>query len=316
MAEHHTAIVVGGGQSGLATAFYLRRFKVDFIILDNQEKPGGAWLHTWPSLTLFSAAGFSNLPGWPMPPHPGYPPASHVIDYLERYEKRYELPVRRPVEVSDGAHQGGVFHLDTSAGEFTADHLVAATGTWSAPFVPHYPGTFRGKQWHSATYPGPEPFRGKKVAVVGGANSGAQIAADLMGTSEVTWFTREEPRWMPDEVDGRDLFLRSRRRILGGSAGPDLGDIVALPHLRELRNNGELSATPMFHSLDELDHDHLIWCTGFRPALGPFRQIMNGREPAVENLHLVGYGNWTGDGSATLMGVAPFAKQTAQEISG
>lgn len=251
-----------------------------------------------------------------MPPYPGYPPASHVIDYLERYEKRYELPVRRPVEVSDVAHQGGLFHLETSAGQFTADHLVAATGTWSAPFVPHYPGTFRGKQWHSATYPGPEPFRGTKVAVVGAANSGAQIAADLTGAAEVTWFTREEPRWMPDEVDGRDLFLRSRRRILGGNAGPDFGDIVALPHMRELRNNGELSATPMFNSLDELDHDHLIWCTGFRPALGPFRQIMNGREPAVENLHLVGYGNWTGDGSATLMGVGPFAKRTAQEISG
>nr|WP_305083681.1 hypothetical protein [Corynebacterium sp. CCUG 71335] len=188
--------------------------------------------------------------------------------------------------------------------------------TWSAPFVPHYPGTFRGRQWHSSTYPGPEPFRGAKVAVVGGANSGAQIAADLIGPSEVTWFTLEEPRWMPDDVDGRDLFLRSRRPILGGDSGPTLGDIVALPHLRELRNSGQLTATPIFDSLSELDHDHLIWCTGFRPALGPFRHLMRGRETAVKNLHLVGYGNWTGDGSATLMGVGPFAKHTARVVAG
>lgn len=314
--EHHTAVVVGGGQSGLATAYYLRRYEVDFLILDNQEEPGGAWLHAWPSLTLFSAAAFSNLPGWPMPQYPGYPPASHVIDYLEHYERRYDLPVRRPVHVRSVSHDGGMFFLDSTVGQFTADHVVAATGTWSAPFVPHYPGTFRGRQWHSSTYPGPEPFRGAKVAVVGGANSGAQIAADLLVTSEVTWFTLERPRWMPDDVDGRDLFLRSRRRILGGDSGPNLGDIVALPHLRELRDSGPLSATPIFDSLSELDHDHLIWCTGFRPALGPFRHLMRGREPAVKNLHLVGYGNWTGDGSATLMGVGPFAKHTARVVAG
>lgn len=134
--------------------------------------------------------------------------------------------------------------------------------------MPHYPGTFRGRQRHSSTYPGPDPFRGAKIAVV------------------------------------------------GGDSGPNLGDIVALPHLRELRDSDQLTATPIFDSLSELDHDHLIWCTGFRPALGPFRHLMRGRETAVKNLHLVGYGNWTGDGSATLMGVGPFAKHTAQVVAG
>jgi len=62
---------------------------------------------------------------------------------------------------------------------------------------------------------------------------------------------------------------------------------------------------PIVDSLSELDHDHLIWCTGFRPALGSFRHLMRGRESDVENLHLVGYGNWTDNGSATLMGVGP-----------
>lgn len=158
LAEHHMAIVVGGGQSDLATAYYLRRFKVDFLILDNQEEPGGAWLHAWPSLTLFSAAEFSNLPGWPMPQYPGYPPARHVIDYLTSYERRYDLPVRCPVHVRSVSHDGGMFFLDSTEGQFTAEHVVAATGTWSAPFVPHYPGTFRGRQRHSSTYPRTRPI--------------------------------------------------------------------------------------------------------------------------------------------------------------
>lgn len=121
MAEHHTASVVSGGQFGLATAYYLRCFKEDFLILDNQEEPGGAWLHAWPSLTLFSAAEFSNLPGWPLPQYPEYPPARNAIDYLESYERRYGLAVRRPVHVRCVFHVGGMFDLDSTA---VGGHMV------------------------------------------------------------------------------------------------------------------------------------------------------------------------------------------------
>lgn len=121
---------------------------------------------------------------------------------------------------------------------------------------------------------------------------------------------------MPGDVGGRDLSFRSCRRILGGDSGSNFGGVIALPHLRELLNPGQLTATPIFDSLSQFDHDHLIWCTGFRPALGPFRDLMRGRELAVKNLQLVGYGDWTGDGSAMLMGVGPFAKQTARVVAG
>ncbi|WJY69111.1 NAD(P)-binding domain-containing protein [Corynebacterium auris] len=318
MAEHHSAIVVGGGQSALATAYYLRKYGVDFLILDDQDGPGAAWRHVWPSMTLFSASEFSNLPGWPMPHYPGFPPAQHVVEYLAEYERRYDLPVKRPVHVDRVGHDGAVFRLDTTAGAYTADALVAATGTWSAPFVPFYPGTFAGEQWHSAHYPGPEPFRGARVAVVGGGNSGAQIAAELTEVADVTWYTRKEPRWMPDDVDGRVLFRRNRQRVLAIQRGePDpgadsnLGDIVALPQVREARDSGRLTATPMFDSLHEVDADHLIWCTGFRPALEPVRSLLDAPIP----LFLVGYGDLVGPGAATITGVAPFAKRAAQGVA-
>ena len=105
-----------------------------------------------------------------------------------------------------------------------------------------------------------------------------------------------------------------------GDPGADsaLGDIVMVPEVLAARDEGRLRATPMFYSLDELSDagvDHLIWCTGFRPALQPIRGLLEGREPTVPGLHLVGYGDWVGPGSATITGLGPYAKATARAIA-
>lgn len=324
------ALIIGGGQAGLATGYYLRKHKLDFVILDEQPGPGGAWRTMWPSLTLFSPANASNLPGWPMPHFEGFPPAKHVVDYLTRYEQRYDLPVRRPVTVAsvDYDAEDDAFTVRTADGAtFRARSVVAATGTWTAPFVPALPGRFAGTQWHSVTYPGPDAFAGQTVAVVGGANSGAQIAAELAlddAVGDVTWYTRGAPRWMPDDVDGRVLFQRNRERMLAVARGePDpgadtnLGDIVMVPPVLRARDAGLLQATEMFSSLDDVSAEHLIWCTGFRPALRPIRHLLDGEDVKdhVHGLILVGYGTWTGPGSATITGVAPYAKQAARDVA-
>jgi putative flavoprotein involved in K+ transport len=331
--DHYEAVVIGGGQAGLATAFYLLRAGVDTLVLDDQPAAGGAWRHVWPSLRLFSTAGFSNLPGMPMPAYQGFPPASHVVDYLTAYERRYHIPVVRPIRVTRVEYHDGTFSINTESRSdghalkqsWTTTTVIAATGTWSAPFVPYYPGSFAGTQWHSANYPGPAPFRGSTVAVVGAGNSGAQIAAELTeasGVGEVTWYTTHPPRWMPDDVDGRVLFRRNRARAAAINRGdPDpgadsvLGDIVVLPQVRVAREAGDLEATPMFTSLDQVEADQLIWCTGFRPALSPVRHLVTDGSPQVPGLLLVGYGDWTGPGSATITGVGPFAKAAARQAA-
>ncbi|HEX6486389.1 MAG TPA: FAD-dependent oxidoreductase, partial [Nocardioidaceae bacterium] len=91
-------VVIGGGQAGLAAGYYLRRAGVDFAILDAAPEPGGAWRSMWPSLRTFSPTQYSSLPGWMMPPwtaDDGFPLAAHVVEYLTRYEQRYDLPVVR-----------------------------------------------------------------------------------------------------------------------------------------------------------------------------------------------------------------------------
>lgn len=313
-------VVIGGGQAGLAAGFYLRRAGVGHVVLDAQPVPGGAWPLTWNSLRLFSVARHSSLPGRPMPSSPdGYPAAQHVVDYLADYEKRYDIPVHRPVQVTSVTRDGDRLLVRTDSGTWSARHVISATGTWWRPFRPLV--DLPGRQLHTVDYRDPLEFAGQKVVVVGGGNSGAQIAADLVPHAELTWMTRRPPRYMPDEIDGKALFDIATRR---GSVS-DLGDIVAVPPVREARDNGLLVAMPM--DVEALSGaDVVVWCTGFRPALShlaPLRLRDTGGRVAVEGttaaeeprLHLLGYGGWTGPASATLIGVGPTAKAAVAKIA-
>lgn len=332
-------VVVGGGQAGLATSYYLRRSGIEHVVLDDQDRAGGAWLHTWPSLRLFSPAAYSSLPGWPMPRSGAQnPTADHVVDYLTRYEERYQVPVRRGVHVRSVTAAEGLHHVRTDRGEWRARAVVSATGTWSRPFVPSVPGRagFGGRQWHSARYRGPEEFAGLRVLVVGGGNSGAQVAADLLGHAAVTWCTRTPPRYLPDDVDGRELFRVATLRVRGQGEGVGgLGDIVAVPPVRAARDAGLLTAVPMvqrftpdgarFSDGSSRRLDAVVWCTGFRPALGHLRDAgltWEGGHPLTEGptaadrpgLQLVGYGDWCGAASATLIGVGQWARTAVSRV--
>ncbi|MFE9172468.1 ArsO family NAD(P)H-dependent flavin-containing monooxygenase [Streptomyces kebangsaanensis] len=340
-------IVVGGGQAGLAAGYHLRRQGLDFVILDAQGTPGGAWQHTWDSLHLFSPAAYSSLPGRLMPPQPGeeYPDAGHVVAYLRDYEKRYELDVRRPVRVLGVHRDGRLLRVETDSGIWHARAVISATGTWWRPFLPAVPGRgdFDGRQLHTVEYRRPQDFAGRRVIVVGGGNSGAQIAADLAYDTELTWVTQRPPRFLADDIDGRSLFdaATARRRALdegradtGGVAS--LGDIVAVPPVRDTRDRGLLKASPMFTRLvpggvewtdgTRADADTIIWCTGFRPALSHLAPLqLRGRRGHIATdgtravgeprLHLLGYGDWTGPASATLIGVGRPARDTARQIA-
>ncbi|MFD0274107.1 ArsO family NAD(P)H-dependent flavin-containing monooxygenase [Kitasatospora sp. NPDC127111] len=337
-------LVVGGGQAGLAAGYYLRRAKLDSAILDASTVPGGAWQHYWDTLRLFSPAAYSSLPGRPMPHQAGqtYPDAAHVVGYLAEYEKRYELPVHRPVQVRTVENSDGDGLLvRTDSGSWRARALIMATGTWSRPFIPALPGrgSFAGRQVHTRGYRTAADFTGQRVVVVGGGNSGAQIAADLAGhAAAVRWTTLRPPRFLPDEIDGRALFEIATRRVTGdGPRISDLGDIVAVPPVREARDAGRLTAHPMFERMEpdavvgedgeRWPCDAIIWCTGFRPALGPLTGLGlrggGGRIPtdgtralADARIHLLGYGDWTGPASATLIGVGRTARTAVNEIAG
>ncbi|MBK0372939.1 NAD(P)/FAD-dependent oxidoreductase [Streptomyces sp. RB110-1] len=341
------AVVIGGGQAGLAAAYHLRRVGLRFVVLDAGTAPGGAWRYAWDTLHLFSPAAYSSLPGRIMPLQPGeeFPDAAHVVDYLTDYEQRYALPVVRPVRVRGIHDEGEVLRVEADSGAWRTKSVISATGTWSRPFVPSVPGQtdFGGIQLHTASYESPASFAGRQVIVVGGGNSGAQISADLAYDTHLTWVTLREPRYLPDDIDGRALFdaATTRRRALD-QGHPDtgdisaLGDIVAVPPVREARDAGLLKATPMFDRLTPTgvawadgttaEVDAIIWCTGFRPALTHLAPLAlraeNGCIPTTgtqaisdPRVHLLGYGDWTGPASATLVGVGRTAREAARAIA-
>jgi putative flavoprotein involved in K+ transport len=347
MSHQAQAVVIGGGQAGLAAGYHLRRLGVEFVILDAQTTPGGAWQHAWDSLCLFSPAAYSSLPGRLMPPQTGetYPDAQHVVEYLTDYEKRYELPVERPVRVLGVHRDGGLLRVETDSGTWHARAVISATGTWWRPFLPAVPGraAFGGRQLHTLEYRSPADFAGQRVIVVGGGNSGAQIAADLAYDTDLTWVTQRPPRFLADDIDGRALFdaATARRRALdegrtdtGGVAS--LGDIVAIPPVRAARDRGLLKAGPMFTRLvpggvewadgTRAKAEAIIWSTGFRPALSHLSPLqLRGRRGHIvtegtqvlkePRLHLLGYGDWTGPASATLIGVGRPARDMARQIA-
>jgi hypothetical protein len=176
--------------------------------------------------------------------------------------------------------------------------------------------------------------------VVGGGNSGAQIMAEISPVAHALWVTQHDPIFLPDDVDGRVLFERAVARMKDGpSATPvgGIGDIVMVPPVKQARDRGDLVCVRPFARMtatgvtwpdgSEMAVDAIIWCTGFRPALAHLKAlgvveddgrvlVENARSLKLPHLWLAGYGDWTGPGSATLMGAARTARGIAGSLAG
>lgn len=341
----YDVIIVGGGQAALSVAYFLRRTNRSVLILDAEDAGGGAWQHGWDSLRLFSPANWSSIAGWPMPSSgEQYPSRNQVICYLRQYEARYNLSVQRPVLVTAVERRDHGFAVKAGDRSWDARVVVSATGTWRNPFIPELEGrsTFGGLQVHSAHYVSPSAFQGLRVMVVGGGNSGAQILAEVSQVAaSTTWATLSPPAFLADDVDGRVLFERATARWLAIQEGRDptdlpggFGDVVMVPPVVDARARGVLHAVGAFGRLTaegaqwadgtSRTFDAILWCTGFKPALQHLESLgvvadnkvtVDGtRARDVPGLWLVGYGEWTGPASATLIGVMRTARSTATEI--
>ena len=251
-----------------------------------------------------------------------------------------------PWHATSVRREGKRFTIATTGGGIAAKAVVSATGTWQKPFIPDHPGRelFSGVQIHSANYESPDAFAGKRVLIIGGGNSGAQILAEVSLVADATWVTIEEPNYLPDNVDGRVLFdvaSEKYKSLLTGNDGSTksydlLGSIVMVEPVRKARDAGRLMSKRPFvrftkngvvweEGKEPEPISAVIWCTGFKSALDHISPLgiiesngrvkVSGRRSEKEpNLWLVGYGNWTGFASATLVGVGRTARTTAKEI--
>jgi cation diffusion facilitator CzcD-associated flavoprotein CzcO len=322
--------VIGAGQAGLASAYFLQKAGfvpgADFVVFDHSPRPGGAWQFRWPTLTFATVHGVYQLPGMSLTDSLGAqelatPVADAVPQYFAAYERRFDLQVQRPVHVrSVRDDQDRRLLVDTDAGQWTARALINATGTWDKPFWPHYPGqwSFKGRQIHTVDYRGPDEFKGLNVVVVGGGASGIQLLTEIASVATSTlWVTRREPEFTDRRFDaawGRAVEARVADRVRRGLPPESVVKATETPRTPVVQDAiaaGVLDRQPMFDRLTPdgvawddgrvASADVIVWATGFRAALdhlAPLRLRRPGGGVAVDNtralddprVFFVGYG--------------------------
>jgi putative flavoprotein involved in K+ transport len=212
MTERHEVIVVGAGQAGLAIGYFLARQRRRFAILEAAETPAAAWRDRWESLRLFTPVRYDSLPGLAFPGDPdSHPGRDDVVAYLTDYSRQFDLPVELNTRVravrrcDDG--RGYEVEIDDDR-SYLADQVVIATGPFQVPRVPPIgqPPDEGVMQFHSTAYRRPDQVPAGPVLVVGGGNTGFQIAEELAHTHEVHLSVGSRQTPLPQRIAGRDLF--------------------------------------------------------------------------------------------------------------
>jgi len=202
-------IVVGGSQAGLAIGYFLAQQGRRFVILEAADEPAAAWRGRWDSLKLFTPARYSGLPGLPFPGDPdGYPGRDDVVAYLTEYARHFALPVALASRVHAIRQAEGRYLVEVDGRSFTADQVVVATGPFQVPLVPPIADQLGQDvfQIHSTGYRAPGNLPNGPVLVVGGGNTGFQIAEELSSTREVHLSIGSRQTPLPQRILGRDLF--------------------------------------------------------------------------------------------------------------
>jgi putative flavoprotein involved in K+ transport len=274
--EHLDVAVVGGGQAGLAIGYSLRQQDRRFRIFERAGELAPAWRQRWDSLTLFTSRRYSGLPGLPFPGDPdGYPTRDEVVAYLEHYAETFELPVELGSAVEELARTSdGRFRLEVDGREVTADQVVVATGPFQTPYVPQVAEKLGAEvfQTHAVGYRRPGDVPPGTALVVGGGNTGFQIAKELSATHGVVLSIGSRQKPLPQRLLGRDLFWwLTNARILDRTVESRLGRklsardtlIGSSPGETTKRYGVELKPR-LVDDASELDIDAVVWATGYR----------------------------------------------------
>jgi putative flavoprotein involved in K+ transport len=300
-------VVIGAGQSGLAAARALRAHGISPVVLEAGDRAAGSWPRYYDSLKAFSPARFNSMPGMAFPGDPDrYPARDEVADYLDSYAAALGAEIRTGTRVVTVGQDGRDFVVVTADGrQRRAAGIVAASGSFSSPYRPAFPGqdSFTGELTHVADYRNPAPYAGKRVVVVGAGDSAAQVANELAPLARVTVAARHLLRFIPQRIGGKDVHhwlgetgfdalpAAWLDKITGGSV---ITDSVGF---QQTLADGLADVRSMFAGLDG---DQIVWnqhereradavilATGYRPSLG-YLAGLGALDPGGAPLHAGG----------------------------
>ncbi len=293
MNRSYEAVVIGGGQTGLAAGHHLAKRGIDFVILEGRERIGDIWRSRWESLKLYSSAGSDALPGMPFPARGGhFPTAGEMADYLESYADRQHLPIRTGVRASRVRADGDGYVVETSDGPYAARQVIVATGGFRDPYVPAGADDLAPsiRQLHSSEYLRPDQLADGPVLVVGLSHSGADIAHEAAQHGHRTIVSGRAHGQLPFSIESRRgaiawpimrfvaWNLLTLKTPIGRKMAPEVRkgggpllryrrkDLIADGvELRDARFTGAADGLPTLADGSVHDVATVVWCTGFRP---------------------------------------------------
>ena len=341
--ERFDVVVIGAGQAGLAIGYFLARQGRRFLLVDAADSVAAAWRRRWDSLILFTPRRYDGLPGLPFPGEPdGYPTRDEVVAYLERYAGTHELPIELETPVRSLTASDGGFTIELDDRELEAAQVVVATGPFQTPYVPAVAAQLAPEvfQTHSTEYRRPSDVPVGNVLVVGGGNTGFQLAKELVATRPVHLSVGSRQTPLPQRFLGRDLFwwltttgllqktvdsrlgrrARGRDTLIGSSPRELRRDGVGL----KPRAVGASGRTISFADGSTLDVDAVVWATGYRADYAWIRLPVADRDGLVRHrrgvtdvpgLYFLGLSWQHTRGSALLGWVKDDAEFIAEQIA-
>ncbi|MFF2089515.1 flavin-containing monooxygenase [Paenibacillus sp. NPDC058174] len=343
----YDAIIIGGGQSGLAAAYYLQQAKLNFIILEKNFLNLGSWAHYYDSLTLFSPAQYSTLPGLDFPGEADrYPHRDEVVAYLKSYAAHFNFPINYDAEVLNVEKDEGIYFIQTAKNEsYRTRAILCASGSFTNPNIPNLTGLndYNGLIIHSKDYTNDLEFRNKRVIVVGGGNSAVQIAVELANTADVTLATIRPLKFVPQLYLGKDLHywltrtgldhtqsLEEKRSLMKSIDG-----VIDNGFYQNAISQNKPNHKKMFKAFTQSgvvwdddsreEVDAVILATGYKPNFNYLNNLSvlddsgnpmqeNGINQSSEKIYFVGLPWQTSFSSATIRGSGADAKIVVQDL--
>lgn len=343
----YDVVVIGGGQAGLSMGYYLKQTSLTFMILDNQKSVGDVWRKRYDSLILFTPRAYSSLPGLTLKGDPaGFPTKDEIADYLEKYACTFDLPIQSNCHVKRLQKENELFIISTNEGTvIKTKKVVIATGPFHTPRIPAFARELPEHvvQLHSSQYKNKNQLNEGRVLIVGGGNSGAQIAVELSRDHETYLSVSQKPRFIPLTIGNKSFFwwceklgiLQANRDSFIAKKVQGQPDPIFGFELKERIKNQKIKLKGRTVSIEKdellfvdqtkIKVQNVIWATGYTqdyswievPGLfDQYGKVKHDRGiTEMDGLYFLGMPWQHRRGSALLLGVGDDAEYLAQQIS-
>lgn len=342
----YDVIIIGAGQAGIAMNYELKQRGINnCLMIDEQKRIGDSWRFRYKSLVLFTPKSYSALPGLEMKGDPSsYPTKDEMADYLESYVTHFNLPYKMNTLVIRIEKKDNYFNVFTTEGNYQSKNVIVASGAFQKPYIPPVIKNQESvvSHIHSSLYTNPKALNDGTALIVGGGNSGAQIAFELSKDREVVLAVSHKLKFLPLEIFKKSIFnWLEKLKFLYAGTGTIRGrifqkrkDPIFGVELKQAIEDQKVKIKPRVTIIDgekatfsdgsSLEVNQIIWATGFVPSYEMIningaidkegKPIHNRGVSPVDGLYYIGLPWQHNRGSALVCGVGRDAKFLADNF--